>query len=351
MADYRARGLDFARAAICIRRAGGNNHTAAEMAAATYGPNDPATIFVRALVNKAAVGGAYTSGSSGWGGSKIAEQVLNDFIGLVDEVAAIRRIQARPAPVSVKLSGLGTGASAGWVGEALPAPVTSMAFVNGGLPPLAIKAIAAITKELIDMGAPGSDLWIRDELVRACASAINTKFLSDDAAAAGVSPAGILNGVTDIEATTDVAYDLRALVADFQGDPSRSVFIANSEIFTAIQSFQHQFCGLRGGELLTAPCIATREAPAQTLILIDGSGIAIGDGGVEVDIADQASLEMLDGSLQQNGRTGGTGTGVAMVSLWQLGCVGIRVTRHMNWAPLRPCVSFLSGVQYEEVSA
>ena len=346
MTEVKARGLDFTRAIVAIAKADGRLEMAADIAAREYGPADYATLYI-----KGAIGAAYTQGTTDWTGSKIAETVGYEFISLVNEISIVGRIGARPAPLNVKLAGIGTGASANWTGQAKPSPVTSIAFSSATLPPLSVTALAVLTKEIITMGAPGGLMWIRDELIRACVKALDEKFMSDDSAVSNVSPAGILDGVTDVEATTDVAYDLRALVADFDGDLTRAVFVAKPEIFCAIQSFQHQYCGARGGELLTLPCVASRYAPAQTLTLVDGSGIALGDSGVEVDIAEHASVEMLDGSLQQNGATGGTGTGVAMLSLWQNDAIGIRIIRHMNWAAMRPSVSYLSGVAYEEVSA
>ncbi|WP_147303725.1 phage major capsid protein [Parvularcula marina] len=318
---------------------------AQDIAARHYGEQSSVVHFA-----KAAVQAAHT-GSDNWGGS-IAQNAGREFIELVNEMSVVGRIGLRPAPFNCRLVAPGTGASASWVGQGRAAPLTSIAFSNDQLLPLKVASTVVLSKNLLEFGDPQSDFWIRDELLRAAVARLDTDFLNpDNAGVSDVSPASPLNGVTPLMSSGDIGFDFRELIDDFAGDLSRAVFVARPDVFAAFQANGHQYTGLRGGELLTAPCLATRHAPAGTLVLIDPAGICLGDGGIEVDVADQASAEMLDGSLEQDGTDGTGATTAGMVSFWQANLIGIKIERRMNWAMLRDSVAILDSVEYEATSA
>jgi hypothetical protein len=93
--------------------------------------------------------------------------------------------------------------------------------------------------------------------------------------------------------------------------------------------------------LLEASCFASPYAAPGTLALIDPTGIAIGDEGVELSSSDQATVEMADDA---------DGSG-SVVSLWQVGCVGLLIRRLINWRMMRPAASILTEITYTEESA
>jgi hypothetical protein len=65
---------------------------------------------------------------------------------------------------------------------------------------------------------------------------------------------------------------------------------------------------------------------------------------VSVDASDQASLEMLDSSMVQDGTAG---TGTSLVSLWQNGLVGILAQREITWKLRRStAVQYISPAAY-----
>ena len=338
-------GIAFTRACIALAASDGVPEFAADLADKHWGPKSGPSQFLKAATPAA------NTNAADWAGN-IAETVGFEFINLVNEISVVGRVQARRAPLNVKLSALTTGTSAVWRGQTKAAPMTTGVFSNSGLEPLNLVALAAISKALLKFGAPNNEIWIRDELVRAVAQRIDTTFLSNDAAVADVSPPGVLNGVTTLAASSsnaaNVAYDMRAIFNDFAGDLTRSYAITRPAIAAAIQSFEHPHIGVNGGELLGLPVLTTRYAPDETIIILDADGIAVGDEGISVETAEHADVEMLDASLSQDGTDG---TGAQMVSLWQLGLVGLAITRRMNWQKMRPCVSALTGVEYRKVSA
>ncbi|MFC2952310.1 phage major capsid protein [Marinicaulis aureus] len=309
-----------------------------------WGEDSEPAIFIKAAVSAA------NTQDSDWAGS-VAGEVGYEFIEVVRERSITGQLQMRAAPLSTRLTSMSTGTSAYWRGEARPAPVTSGVFTNSGLPPLGLSALAVISKELLKFGAANSELWIRSELVRASVALLDSTFMSTASAVADVSPAGVLQGVSGIAATTDVAYDLRELVETFAGDLTTASVVMRPHIAAALNSFEHPNIGARGGEILGLPVITSRYVPDETISLIDGEGIAFGDDGVTIDIAEHASVEMLDSGLEQDGTDGTGATTAGMVSLWQSDNVGILVTRRINWAKMRPCVAWLDNVEYRKVSA
>jgi hypothetical protein len=57
-----------------------------------------------------------------------------------------------------------------------------------------------------------------------------------NSAATASTPAGILNGVSITAGGSDVQGSLGALLADFDGDTRRSVFIARASVFASIST-------------------------------------------------------------------------------------------------------------------
>src|SRR5690606_35156476 len=89
----------------------------------------------------------------------------------------------------------GSGGSAAWVKEGAAKPLTKWTYTRTKLAPLKVAAIAAATKETLMRASIAADTLLRDELARAVGAAVDTTFISDDAAVTDESPAGILEGV------------------------------------------------------------------------------------------------------------------------------------------------------------
>ena len=131
---------------------------------------------------------------------------------------------------------------------------------------------------------------IQNDLKRACSDALDLAFLSASAATAA-QPAGILNGVSVVTGGADVQGSIGALLADFDGDLRRAVFIARPEVFASISTYYPRI-GLRNGFLMNAPALASPFAPADRLILADAGMIAFAGGSVDVKASKQANVEM-----------------------------------------------------------
>ena len=179
----------FARAVKCLAAYGPNPHAALAAAEKLLGADADE---VRVL-QKAAVGAARTT-SDGWA-SDIAEAVGNAFFGIAAEQSVHGRMTLVPS--NVRLTGVGSGATAGFVAEGAPAPILQMALEDGALMPTRVVATIVISAELARLSDPRAETIFQRELEKATINAIDAAMLSDDAAS-GSTPAGLIAGVTEM---------------------------------------------------------------------------------------------------------------------------------------------------------
>lgn len=351
------KGLAFARYVKCLFNAA-NNPTIAAMLAREHYPDDARiekllsmpTSFRQAAFQKAAVPAAYTGGA-GWADVIASANVIGEFIELLRAQSIIDRFgqngipELRPGPFNVKVPRMVTGLTGHWTGEGLPAPVSKGVFDTVQMGKTKVTALTYMTREQLEFSAIDADTVIRDDLVRATAARQDATFVSADAAVADVRPAGLLNGLTPIATTAanadadQVRSDLVKLYAPFSAaniSSSEIVLITtenlrNSTMLMKSALGEREFPGLtrNGGELEFYPVIASNLVGARNVIAIAPRYVMLAaDNDIEVSVADQASIETLDSALVQ---TGVAGTGASLVSLWQIGAIGIMTRRKINW--------------------
>lgn len=359
------KGVAFVRSAICLAQSQGNAEFAAMLAEKHYPDDKRIANFLRLTPEmKAAVPAAYVGDSGGWA-EDIAEAqtVANEFIEflrpmtIVDRIAALRRV-----PFNVKVSRMTTGQNGYWVGEAKGTPLTSGVFDTVTMGYTKVGAIAAMSKEQMRFSNINAEAAIRDDLARAVVARLDSTFIGTAAASAGVSPAGLLNGVSAQSSAGDTADDVRADLAKLfklhaAANISRQgmVYVTTEALHNALFTMRsslgiREFDGLEasGGTLNGVPIIASNHVGGGDFIAISAPNILLADdGNVDISLSDQASLEMLDGSLEQDGTSGTGATTAGVVSLWQAGLVAIKVERFINWTKARAAaVQFVGDATY-----
>ena len=227
------------------------------------------------------------------------------------------------------------------------------------LTPLKVGAIAACSKELVADSSPSAELWIRDSIVQASAQRVDTTFLSATAASSGVSPAGLLNGLSgSAPSGSDAAAiraDLQTLYSGFLTAKNASglQMIMTPAMAKAISLMvnslgQTEFPGLNasGGTLMGDPVVTGDNVTTGDWILLKPSDIwKIGDTGVEISMSDSATIEQ-DSAPQGAGDTP-TAASATLMSLWQTEQVGFKVVRRINYQKRRTtAVAFLSDGEY-----
>lgn len=359
----RDKGLALAQMAKCMYLAQGNLFGAAQLAdqAKHLDPRVP-------LVLKAAVAAGSTSNTS-WAGNLVGTEtsVYADFIEFLRPQTVLGRFgqggvpSLRAAPFRTALIGQTSGGAGYWVGEGQAKPLTKFDFSRTTLAPLKVANIAVLTDEVVRDSSPSADVIVRDQLVAALRERLDIDFIDPaKAAAAGVSPASVTNGVTPIPSSgataDDVRTDLKALFGAFiaaNNAPTSGVFIMSATTALALSLMtnpigQPEFPGITmsGGTFSGLPVIVTEYVPTDSsgslVILANASDIYLGDeGGFQIDMTGEASLEMEDAPANPTTAT------TVLVSLFQRNLVGFRAERTINWAKRRPsAVQYLSGVTW-----
>jgi HK97 family phage major capsid protein len=330
-----------------------NSKNMAEVAKAVYPDDDK---LLENILQKANVPAAST-GSATWAGNLINEggAAFADFIEylrprtLLGQISPLLRRLPFDTPVLVQ----GSAAAAKWVKEGAAKPLTSWTYTRTKLAPLKVATIAVATKETLMRASQAADTLIRDELTRSVGAAIDGKFISDDAAVTDESPAGILQGVSQLtlsggttvaDIRCDIATFLTAL-ADENLSLSGSFWVMSERIAIALSLIANEvgasaFPGItpNGGTFAGLPVYVTSyagtDSTGSVVALIKGDEIFLGDeDGIQMSMSDQASLLMTDDANENHNST--TPTGTSVVSLWQTNSVGFLVERFINFVKRR----------------
>lgn len=126
--------------------------------------------------------------------------------------------------------------------------------------------------------------------------------------------------------------------------------LAFSLMETSLGQPQFPQMSLTGGTMLGMTVIASENIPytedspqeGSPIIFLRSDDIALADdGGVEVDVSTEASIEM------STTPTDPVSASTVLVSLWQHNLVGIRAERMINWVKRRDAaVQFISAGKY-----
>lgn len=363
-------GIGFARLARVKALSRLDGESPRTVARELYGEDSD----VFGLVSKAAVpAGATTT----WAANLVGDETsaFADFIEYLRPMTILGRFGAngvpslRRVPFRTPLIGQTGGGAGYWVGEGKAKPLTSFDFSRTTLEPLKVANIAVVTEEILRDSSPSAEMILRDSLAAALRERLDTDFVNPaKSASTGVSPASITNGISPISATgtgdaDDVRADVQALFQAFidaNNPPTSGVFIMPASLALALSLMlnplgQPEFPGINmmGGTFFGLPVIVSEYVPTVTggsyVALVNASDIYMADdGGINVDMSREASLEMATDPTM----TADSPTEQTTVSLWQTNAVGFRAERTINWARRRSsAVALLSGANWSAGAA
>lgn len=357
--DETFKGQNFTRMVIARALAhmeGIGGASPADIAQKRWGKTNPTLVQV---IKAGVAGGGSDSGE--WGAELVQADTryTGDFIEYLYGKTLFDQLPLKAVPANVVIKGQ-DGASTGyWVGQSKAIPVTTADFSTVNLTPLKVGAIATLSKELVRDSSPAAEALVRDSLVQASAQKVDSTFFSATAASAGVSPAGILNGVAghNSHGTTidGVIADLRQLYAIFQSFKNASGLVIVTDPSTAkalslMQNALGQFAfpGVtqNGGALLGDTVYTGDNVTAGHFILMKPSDIyRIGDSGVSVSVTDVATIEQ--DSAPQGAGDVPTAASATLMSMWQTEMIGIKVVRSVNFAKRRShAVQYIDNTSY-----
>jgi HK97 family phage major capsid protein/HK97 family phage prohead protease len=366
-ADEKFKGQNFTRMVIAkafahMELMKGNHVPASAIAEMRWGKSNPT--LVRLMKTNEIAGGG--SGSGEWGAELVQADAryTGDFIEFLTSKTVYDKLSLRQIPANVTIKGQDGTATGYWVGQSKPIPVSAADFSTVTLSPLKVAALAVVSNELLRDSSPAAEMLVRDALVDASSQRIDTTFLSATAASSGVSPAGLLNGLTPIaSAGVDAAglrADIKALYRPFitakNVDGLQLVMHpAQAKALSLLVNAlgQPEFPGLtvNGGTLLGDTVVTGDNVDGGSIILLKPSDIyRIGDTGVEVSMSREAMIE------QSTAPSGATDTPVAagqyMTSMFQSESTAIKVVRSINFAKRRStAVAYINNADYDGIES
>lgn len=352
--DEKFEGQNFTRMVIAKTLARIDDISAVGIAHKRWGQSNPQLV----QTIKAAVAGGGTE--TGEWGAELAhiDRYTGDFIEYLYSRTVFDKLPLREVPANVNIAGQDGAATGYWVGQSKSIPVSKADFMDVNLTPLKVAALAIVSKELLRDSSPSGEKLVRDALVEASAQRVDQTFLGSAAAVAGVSPAGILNGLTaGTSAGTDiegVIADVKALYAGFiaANNADGLHFVTTQALAKSLGLMQNvmgnfAFPGLsaNGGTLLGDTLVAGGNVGTGDLILLKPSDIyKIGDRGVEVSLSTEAAIQMDDAP---NGASDTPVANTSVVSMFQTDSVAIKVVRPLNFAKRRAsAVAYIGDADY-----
>jgi len=287
--------------------------------------------------------------------------VLFDLAEVLRPLTIVGRLQGmRTTPFRTRVLAQSVAGLAAWVSEGAPIPVRASAFeFVRELDALKVAGIGVVSAELL-MNAIGASYGvISQDIVSGVAQELDLAFIDPGNSGSTAKPAAITHDCPTFESTgTSIAAidaDLGKLIGSLTDNNmpmTSAAWVMNPRTATYLGQLRgsggaaaYPGIGPRGGVLLQCPVLVSNNvvaagSPGETLIaLVEASEICIADdGGGDVELTTEASLQLNDapaaGAQQQ-------------VSLWQMGLVGVKCTRIVNWAPRRPAaVATLRSVAF-----
>jgi HK97 family phage major capsid protein/HK97 family phage prohead protease len=312
-------------------------------------------------VVKAAVAGGGT-GSGEWF-AELAEsdsRYTGDFIEFLYGMTVYDKLNLRSVPGRIKVKGQDGAFTGYWVGESKAIPMSKGDASSVELLPLKVAGLTVISMELLEDSQPAAEMLVRDGLAEAISQRVDQTFLSATAASAGVSPAGLLNGVTAIQASgTDLAAvraDLQALLYPFVSNKMASgitlamnpaTAMAIGLMYGALDQLAYPTINQTGGTLNGMPVVVgDNVTPGQIIAIRTQDVWRIGDSGIRISMSREATIEQQD---DPSGATD-TPTGVTttnLTNMFQEESVAFKVVRRINFQKRRTAaVTFIENAEY-----
>ncbi len=235
--------------------------------------------------------------------------------------------------------------AASTVAEGAAKTVRPMTMVSTDVQPIKVVAQCVVSDELVRAMEPEALSLLGKELIASVVTGSDAAFMT---ALAGQSAEGM--GLPTWAGALDDVSELTRLVA--MGAASRPYFIVTPELCKQLSRLAYEngvtTLGVLGGELMGIPVLVSDAQAADTISLIDASGLAIALGDIAVASSTQALVEM---DTAPSSASGPSVTATSMVSMYQTNSVALRAERSFSIKPIRTgCYAHLVGVAIGDFS-
>jgi hypothetical protein len=280
-----------------------------------------------------------TSSTTGWA-AELAATAVADIIASIAPVSAAAALIGlglqvpfdRDAAVRVPGRVALAADAGGWTGEGLPLRVRRMDLSGPTLAPCQLGVIVVFSNELADHSLRSVQRVASELLNEAAALLLDSNLFGNAAASAGVSPAGLLNGVVGITAASGgginaMVKDVEALIAALAaaGGGANPVFIAAPGQAAAVKAW--------AGPKFDYPVLASAALAAGTIVAVEAKSFVSGFSATPTfDVSDQTVVHLEDTSPAQIGTVGSPNVVAAPLrSLWQTNCTAVKMILQCAW--------------------
>lgn len=348
------------RSAVVNAVAFASNKAPEEVLERLYGNDEATGIIVRAAVAPA------TTTASGWA-AELVNTAMSDFLetlrpmSVYPELAAAGggRLSFGPNQGAIKIPARAPTPSIGgsFIGEGAPIPVRRLALTSATLSPKKLGVITTFTREIARYSTPAIEGILRNEIFADTAITLDSVLL-DNVAGDAIRPAGLLNGVSALTATTGggqaaILADIRKLRAPFDAanNGTNLVLLMNpaQEVGLALTPSADGQLGWTSAVLSRYKIITSTAIPVGRVIMVNAGDFVTATGDVpEFEMSNEATLHMEDSTPLAIGTAGSPATVAAPVrSLFQTATMGLRMLMDVSWSMRRPgAVQWIDGATW-----
>lgn len=353
------------RTAVCVIEAAQTNSNPIQVLERRYRDHEMTNVFVRAAVDPA------KTTVSGWA-SELIETETVAFLETLRDISFFPRLagmganlQFGPGRAAIKIPSRSStpSISGSFVAEGAPIPVRRFGLTSTTLSPHKMGVITYFTKEMAKYSNPQIEGMLRTEIRGDTADTIDT-LLIDATAGSTTRPAGLLNGVSALTASTAggweaIMEDIETLAAPFDtAKAGRNLVLLMNKREGRKLSFvpgPDKRLGSMRQLLIDADItpISSVNVPAGRLIMLDAADFAAAAGDQpEFDASEQAVIHAEDTSPANIGTAGSPNTVAApVISMFQTASIALRMLLDVTWAMRRTgMVQWIDGADWAYVN-
>jgi HK97 family phage major capsid protein/HK97 family phage prohead protease len=307
------------------------------------------------LRTKAAVATGTTTGTT-WASPLVyPANLVADFYEFLVPQTFLGRIQGLVrVPFNSRVPRENSVITAQWVGEGRSKPVAAGSFDFVSLSFAKTACIMGVTDELVRFSSPSIETLVRNNLAKGIAKFTDVQFIDPSVAAiVGQNPASITNGADhDAASGTDITaviHDIREILFHFQeyNIPTDGLVLIMQPVLATSIGTMMTTLGVRqfpdvngqGGSILGVTVLVSNNSPSGQITAIHPPSVLLADdGGIQIDLSNEASVEMQDNP---------TSTDWHLVSAFQQNLLFVRAEQYITWARGRDKgVYYLNGCNY-----
>ncbi len=275
----------------------------------------------------------------------VQRPMQEEFLDLLRPATILGKVPGfKRVPFNVSVPVQTGGGTYQWVGEGGIKPVGNLQFSSVTLGIAKAAGIIVISEELAKISSPSAEATVRNDMIKGMAYYLDQQFIDPTVAAVtNVSPASITNlangyataGTSADNARTDLKKAITLFTASLL-PVSEAVWIMSEANAFALSTYLttnsiQLYPGLTatGGTLFGIPVVTSQTAGNVVALVHAPSILFADDGGVNIDVSREASLEM------NTAPTSPATASTTYVNLWQSNLIGLRAERFINWKRAR----------------